>query len=140
MYNESYWIGKEVEGRYKDIYTIFFRKDYKKELIAEYPHVYFTIEFINDCIKKQDFKCIEDIIHTTKKTITIEANRECLNDIPLSIFNHVHIIYRIKDINIERLKQTDTVSVDADWYRVYQVTKMQMIKTYPDDYKYDLKI
>jgi len=35
------------------------------------------------------------------------------------------------------LKDTDTLSIDADWYRVHQVTKLNMMEITPSSYKFD---
>ena len=55
----------------------------------------------------------------------------------MSVFNRAHIIYRITDPNLEKLKDTDTLSIDAGWYRVHQITKCNMMSINPDDYKFD---
>jgi hypothetical protein len=38
------------------------------------------------------------------------------------------------------LKDTDTLSIDAGWYRVHQVTKCNMMEISPDNYKFDEEI
>jgi len=55
----------------------------------------------------------------------------------MSIFNRVHVIYRIQDEFVAKLKKTDTLSIDAGWYRVHQITKCNMMEINPDDYKFD---
>ena len=81
-----------------------------------------------------------DEIHSileTKQYVTIEANAKTMDKIPMSIFNRAHIIYRIQDTHVAKLKNTDTLSVDAGWYRVHQITKCNMMEINPDDYKFD---
>jgi hypothetical protein len=81
-----------------------------------------------------------DDIHAileTNQIVTIESNSKTIDRIPMSVFNRSHIIYRIADVNVEKLKQTDTVSIDAGWYRVHQITKCHMMDIKPDDYKFD---
>ena len=131
MYGLKNWYGKEIEGRYSDIETVFVREtipdNYKK-----YPHIYFTIEYI----KKTDWIDIHKILKT-KQVITIEATESIINKIPMSVYNRVHIIYRIQDSNVCKLKKTDTISIDADWYRVHQIMKDHLMEINPDDYKFD---
>ena len=135
MYNKGYWYGKEVEGRLSDIETVFVRKKIPKNY-KEYPHIYFTIEYIRSCIEGDWFDTIYNLIDT-KQYITIEADKQTYNKIPIGIYNRVHIIYRIQDDNVRKLKNTDTISLDDDWYRVYQITKCHLMEIQPDNYKYD---
>ena len=49
MYGKDQWRGREVEGRYSDMMTYFVRdlgSGIKVELYEEYPHYYFTIEYM----------------------------------------------------------------------------------------------
>ena len=81
-----------------------------------------------------------DEIHNileTKQFVTIEANAKTMDKIPMSIFNRAHIIYRIQDTHVRKLKKTDTLSIDAGWYRVHQIMKCNLMEINPDDYKFD---
>lgn len=136
MYGRSYWYGKEVEGRLSDIETVFVRKKIPQNY-KQYPHIYFTTEYIEYCCKHTDtWVTISDILETNQ-IVTIEANSTTLDNIPQSVFNRVHIIYRIADPNVAKLKKTDTLSIDAGWYRVHQITKCNLMEITPDDYKFD---
>ena len=135
MYNASYWYGKECEGRLSDIETVFVRKDVPSNF-QEYPHIYFTIEYIEARVKDKEWGTILGILDT-RQYVTVEANASTLEKIPMNIFNRAHIIYRISDPNFQRLKETDTLSIDQDWYRVHQITKCNMMQMTPDSYKYD---
>jgi len=135
MYGKSFWYGREVEGRFSDIDTVFVRgtvpDNYK-----DYPHIYFTIEYVEMACVHGNWDDIHDILETNQ-IVTLEANAKTIDRIPMSVFNRAHIIYRIADINVEKLKQTDTISIDAGWYRVHQITKCHMMDIKPDDYKFD---
>ena len=135
MYGKSYWYGKEVEGRLSDIETVFVRGQLPKNY-KEYPHVYFTIEYIEMCCVHGSWDDIHTILET-KQYVTVESNSKTMDKIPMSIFNRTHIIYRIPDSFVAKLKNTDTISVDAGWYRVHQITKCNMMEINPDDYKFD---
>lgn len=131
MYGKKYWYGKEVEGRFADIETVFVREEIPSNF-NDYPHIYFTIEYI----KNLDFKIIHQILDTNQ-IVTIEVNEEVFEKIPMSIFNRCHLIYRINDAFVSKLKQTDTISIDAGWYRVHQITKCHLMEINPDNYKFD---
>ena len=135
MYGKSYWYGKEVEGRLSDIETVFVRGQLP-ENYKEYPHVYFTIEYIEMCCTHGNWDDIHNILET-RQYVTVEANSKTMAKIPMSIFNRAHVIYRIQDEFVAKLKNTDTLSIDAGWYRVHQITKCNMMEINPDDYKFD---
>ena len=135
MYGKSYWYGKEVEGRLSDIETVFVRGQLPKNY-KEYPHVYFTIEYVEMCCTHGNWDDIHNILET-RQYVTVEANLKTMAKIPMSIFNRAHVIYRIQDEFVAKLKNTDTLSVDAGWYRVHQITKCNLMEINPDDYKFD---
>ena len=145
MYGKKQWRGLEVEGRYSDIMTFFVRElddDKKHGLnvsnVNEYPHYYFTIEYMLECFGgTKQLETIRWILDTSNCAITIEANTETITRIPPDLINRCHIIYRIKDKALQVLKDTDTFSVDAGWYRVHQVTKCNMMEIKPSNYKFD---
>lgn len=135
MYGKDYWYGKEVEGRLSDIQTVFVRKTIPDNFL-NYPHIYFTIEYIKMCKELNSWQSILNLIDSNQ-IITLEVNSEVLDFLPISLFQRCHLIYRIVDSNFSRLKETDTLSIDAGWYRVHQITKMNMQEICPDNYKFD---
>lgn len=149
MYGKKQWRGREVEGRYSDLMTYFVRELYEdddiEEIVDLYPHFYFTIEYVTKMIdptmgagtRERHMKVIRAILDKTFNAVTLEANAATLKKIPIDMFNRCHIIYRIQDDAVQHLKDTDTFSVDAGWYRVSQVTKCNMMHINPDNYKFD---
>lgn len=142
MYGKKQWRGLEVEGRYADIMTFFVRELIDDKLSVksfnEYPHYYFTIEYMKKIsTNNQYIDIIREILDTTNCAVTIEANTATLKNIPVDLVNRCHIIYRIADDAVQVLKDTDTISIDAGWYRVSQVTKCNMMHINPDNYKFD---
>ena len=151
MYGKKEWRGKEVEGRYSDIMTYFIReldKDIETDMIAMYPHFYFTIEYVikmlsgagGSATKEFYLTQIRTILDSSYNAVTLEANSETLKKIPVDLINRCHIIYRVQDDALQYLKDTDTFSVDAGWYRVSQVTKCNMMHINPDNYKFDEEV
>ncbi len=148
MYGKQQWIGREVEGRYSDMMTFFVRElgdGIDVDDFHQYPHYYFTAEYMRiavnaDTIDSKNNKHlaeIREILDTTNCVVTIEADWVIIGQIPPDLFNRCHIIYRIQDSSVQKLKDTDTVSIDAGWYRVSQVTKCNMMHINPDNYKFD---
>jgi hypothetical protein len=151
MYGKKVWRGREVEGRYSDIMTYFVREldnEIENEDIAMYPHFYFTIEYVTKMInptvgsttREMYTNSIRKILDNSYNAVTLEANSTTLKNIPTDLFNRCHIIYRVQDDAMQYLKDTDTFSVDAGWYRVSQVTKCNMMHINPDNYKFDEEI
>lgn len=139
MFKKSYWYGKECEGRLHDIETVFCRKEIPDNY-KNYPHMYLTIEFITKMISDEKWGIEQEELLMNDigfMMLTIEANSDVIHKIPINIKQKAHIIYRIKDKNIDVLKSTDTISIDQDHYNVYQVTKENMFHSSRDDYKYD---
>jgi hypothetical protein len=143
MYGKQQWRGREVEGRYSDIMTWFVRElgdGINVDDLQVFPHYYFTIEYVESMLATKSLSCIEairEILDTTNSAVTLEANKDTLKNIPPDLFNRCHIIYRVQDDAVQLLKDTDTFSVDAGWYRVHQVTKCNMMQITPDNYKFD---
>lgn len=150
MYGKNQWKGREVEGRYSDLMTFFVREldfsnknSYGLDIknLNEYPHYYFTIEFMKKSLKEEHYlETLRWILDNSNSAVTIEANEETLTAIKPDLFNRCHIIYRISDPYLEMLKATDTLSIDAGWYRVHQITKCNMMEISPDNYKFDEEI
>jgi len=148
MYNKKQWKGLEVEGRYSDLMTMFIRdleKDGNKnsygllvDNLGEYPHYYFTIEYMKKCHENTPYiDTIRWILDSSNMAVTIEADKDTIERIPPDLVNRCHIIYRIHDKALQVLKDTDTLSIDAGWYRVHQVTKLNMMEITPSSYKFD---
>ena len=148
MYGKDQWSGREVEGRYSDIMTYFIRDlvptgtevDVSginvKDLLT-YPHYYFTNEYTAELDDELIHK-IRQILDRTDCAVTIEATTDTLKNIPHDLINRCHVIYRIQDENLCKLKQTDTLSIDNGWYNCLQITKHNMSETTPDSYKFDI--
>ena len=139
MYGKKYWYGKEVEGRLLDVETVYCRSEIPKN-VWKYPHIYFTIEFVTKMVTDIDWGNEQLAILKKEqgyRTLTIEANAEIFDKIPVDIKQQAHIIFRIKEPLIDQLKETDTISIDQRWYNVYQIMKKQMIHSDPDAYKFD---
>lgn len=141
MYGKHQWRGREVEGRYADLMTLFVRElgnGIQVKDLQEYPHYYFTIEYMKRCFENTaEVEAIRNILDSSNCAVTIEANTDTIRRIPPDLINRCHIIYRIQDDALQVLKDTDTLSIDAGWYRVHQITKCNMMEINPSNYKFD---
>jgi hypothetical protein len=143
MYGKQQWRGREVEGRYSDIMTWFVRElgdGINVDNLQVFPHYYFTIEYVESMLTTKSLSCIDairEILDTTHSAVTLEANKDTLKNIPPDLFNRCHIIYRVQDDAVQLLKDTDTFSVDAGWYRCHMIAKMHMQETKPSNYIFD---
>jgi hypothetical protein len=141
MYGKQQWRGREVEGRYADLMTLFVRElgnGIQVKDLKEYPHYYFTIEYMKRCFENTaEVEAIRNILDSSNCAVTIEANTDTIRRIPPDLINRCHIIYRIQDDALQVLKDTDTLSIDAGWYRVHQITKCNMMEINPSNYKFD---
>ena len=97
-------------------------------------------KIIIDMKDEKYLESIRRILDESNCAVTIEATKDTLDTIKPDLFNRCHIIYRISDPYLEMLKDTDTLSIDAGWYRVHQVTKCNMMEIQPDNYKFDEEI
>ena len=97
MYGKNQWKGREVEGRYSDLMTFFVREldftnknSYGLDIknINEYPHYYFTIEFMKKSLKEEHYlETLRWILDNSNSAVTIEANEETLTAIKPDLFN-----------------------------------------------------
>jgi hypothetical protein len=62
MYGKNVWYGTEVEGRLSDLQTVFVRKGDLPLDHIEYPHLYFTIEYITECVKNNNCSVIHKLL------------------------------------------------------------------------------
>ncbi len=135
----AYWAGIEVEGTFSDIPTLFIRSEIPKNY-KDYPHLYFTYEWVEACIaNKKSWDLIADIMDATKIAISLEANDKTLRKIPKRIYNHAHILYRMQvpTCDIDYLKKQDCITIDNGEYNTYVVAKHIMQHVDADSYKFD---
>lgn len=115
MINESnFWIGTEVEGRYKGIKTLFVVGDQKVSKIQNYLldnniyHIYFGAG--NQSIVN-NFDTIRFFIERGY-IITYELEEKDIDKIPNDIIKNIHIIITYKSNELIKLKSTDTIKVE----------------------------
>lgn len=144
MINRDFWFGAEVEGRLSGISSMFVRyrfpnkKEQEKFNTKKIPHIYLTIEFVEE--NKQDslaWDIVRDLLFCDKKMITVETSNGSFNNIPADIFNASHIIYRVSAPLMNRLKKLDTVTLDVRPYNIYYTMKDSLTHVEPDAYSGD---
>lgn len=133
MLGQKNWLGIECEGRYAGLKTMFVRAEYETPP-EDYSHIYFTREFLID---KENVLFLEKFILDTTKCVTIECNNETYKYLTPNMKVRAHIIYRIEDTNVNKLKHTDEVMIDCGVYNVLCFTKLTGMQVSYADYAND---
>ena len=135
---KTHWYGKEIEGRYTDIETLFIAdiKALDRIVAGKNPHVYFcsgaTAQLIDDDRWATVFRMISDT-----SFITIEVTPGMLEKIPPMIRIRAHIVLMLNCTDAALLKQSDSIKVVYADYSLYCTTVHNMQHVVPDMYKFD---
>ena len=133
----THWYGKEVEGRFTDIETLFI-SDIKAlyEKLEVPAHVYFCSPATEQLIKQDDWMNMFELI-TDNTFVTIEATPGMVEHIPPMIRIRAHILLMLTCSDAGLLKKTDSIKVVYADYSLYCTTIHNMQQVTPDDYKFD---
>ena len=133
----THWYGKEVEGRFTDIETLFI-SDIKAlyEKLEVPAHVYFCSPATEQLIKQDDWMNMFELI-TDNTFVTIEATPGMVEHIPPMIRIRAHILLMMNCTDAGLLKKTDSIKVVYADYSLYCTTVHNMQQVTPDDYKFD---
>jgi hypothetical protein len=141
---KSVWFGKEVEGRFTDIETMFV-SDFNALLhgnVTTKPvaHVYIcspaTRQLIDGTLKGFNWDNLFNMM-TDKQVVSIEVEPGMLEKIPPMIRIRAHILLMINEKDAGLLKKTDSIKVVYNDYSLYCTTIHNMQQVLPDDYKFD---
>ena len=133
----THWYGKEVEGRFTDIETLFILDIKSLQEKLEVPaHVYFCSPATAQLIKQDDWKSMFDLI-SDNTFVTIEATPGMVEQIPPMIRIRTHILLMLNCTDAALLKKTDSIKVVYADYSLYCTTVHNMQQVTPDDYKFD---
>lgn len=134
----KFWIGKEVEGRFKGLQTLFIKGDQsirgiKEKLdIIKMPisHLYFGAGNQSSVTSYDTIRyfILQDYL------ITYEVFLQDLDKVPQDIVMHCHIIACVRGENVRKLKTTDTIKIETSSL-IYCMTKEQTIKTSRSEYR-----
>jgi hypothetical protein len=141
---KSVWFGKEVEGRFTDVETMFV-SDFTELLLGDIQfkpvaHVYIcspaTRQLIDGSVKKFSWDNIFNMM-TDKQFVSIEVEPGMLEKIPPMIRIRAHILLMLNEKDAGLLKKTDSIKVVYNDYSLYCTTVHNMQHVLPDDYKFD---
>ena len=142
---KGYWYGKEVEGRFTDIDTLFISDlteiaELGIACIDNIPaHIYFCSTAVQQLVYGIEGFNWETIFALKDNTtfISLEATPSMLSQIPPMIRIHCHILLMITEPTASLLKETDTIKVVYNDYSLLCTTVHNMQRVTPDDYKFD---
>jgi len=135
----THWYGKEVEGRFTDIETLFIAdlKGLEKIATSKYPaHLYFCSPATKQLIAHEKWDTIFSMISDTN-FVTIEVTPGMLESIPPMIRIRAHILLMLDCKDAALLKKTDSIKVVYSDYSLYCTTVHNMQQVTSDDYKFD---
>ena len=141
---KSVWFGKEVEGRFTDVETMFvsdFNELLQGNVITKpVAHVYIcspaTKQLVNNELKGFDWGNLFNMM-SEKQIVSIEVEPGMLEKIPPMIRIRAHILLMLNEKDAGLLKKTDSIKVVYNDYSLYCMTVHNMQQVLPDDYKFD---
>ncbi len=139
----NFWVGKEVEGRFKGLQTLFIVGDQPIKHILEklqlcntnniiIGHLYFGA---GNQSKVKNYNTIRHFINAGY-LITYEVILSDLDMVPSDIIKSCHIMICIKNNFIELLKNMDTIKLETP-ITIYCCSKEQFITTTRNEYNND---
>ena len=141
---KSVWFGKEVEGRFTDVETMFV-SDFTELLSGNIQfkpvaHVYIcspaTRQLIDGSVKKFNWDNVFNMM-SDKQFVSIEVEPGMIDKIPPMIRIRAHILLMLNESDAGLLKKTDSIKVVYNDYSLYCTTVHNMQQVLPDDYKFD---
>lgn len=134
----THWYGKEVEGRYSDIETLFIAdiKAFDQIKHTGVAHIYLCSPATDQLIKSKAWDTIFKMMSDTT-FVTIEVTPGMLEKIPPMIRIRAHILLMLDCKDAELLKKTDSIKIVYADYSLYCTTVHNMQQVTPDDYKFD---
>jgi hypothetical protein len=141
---KSVWFGKEVEGRFTDVETMFV-SDFNTLILGHehwkpVAHVYIcspaTRQLIDGNLKGFNWDNIFNMM-SDKQFVSIEVEPGMLEKIPPMIRIRAHILLMLNEKDAGLLKKTDSIKVVYNDYSLYCTTVHNMQQVLPDDYKFD---
>lgn len=134
MTGKAFFYGKEVEGRFTGIETVFIRSKIPSD-VERFPHIYFTFEAVGGLLKAK-WEWVREKLDKGV-LISIEVNEKNIKQIPLDVSNRVHLLLRISAPIAATLKNTDTIAIDVAPFSVLLSTVLSFQRTFPQNYSED---
>jgi len=143
--HRKHWYGKEVEGRYTDLETLFIADltDIATDGITSLgkipAHIYLCAPAVRQLINGIDGFSWETILSLKDDNtfFTLEVNEDMLGLTPPIVRIHCHMLLMFNCYDARLLKKTDSIKIVYDDYSLYTSTVHNMQHVTPDDYKFD---
>lgn len=137
LHKPKLWIGKEVEGKFRGLFTLFIQGNANVNIIENCSKTYKITHLYFGAGKqsKINWKTVRHFIKNGH-LITIDVNN--LKNIPSDIYDNVHIMYSIKNKDVEHLKESDSIKIESNYVLTSIVSNLDI--TYPFEYKNDEEI
>lgn len=135
----KYWYGKEIEGRFSDVETLFIGTIKAKIEMdkVKVPHVYFCSPAVEELIKSKEWDMVLKMIDNHNKIVTLEVKPGMLKDIPPMVRIRTHILFMLEEEDAQYLTDNDSIKVVYGDYKLYITSIQNMQKVTPDSYKFD---
>lgn len=141
---KKYWYGKEIEGRFYGLETLFVSDDFDtfNEVAKKFNHILIgppLIEKMSDgnVETKITWLDIEKMLDEDKKMFTLEAKPEHIKLIPKSMILKCHILLWIDVPELAELKSSDSIKVCPRSHEMYCFTLHNGQKVTRQDYIHD---
>lgn len=149
---KKYWYGKEIEGRFTGLETLFISLDFEEfeKVQTRFSHILIGTTLIDQLyeaerLKNQDFNVkttitwerIEELIDNEFKYFTIEAKPEQIKKLPKAILLKCHILLWLDVSELGELKSTDSVKLCPQSHDMYCFTLHNGQRVTRDAYFHD---
>lgn len=143
---KKYWYGKEIEGRFYGLETLFVSDDFSEreyiKVCEKFNHILIGPPLIEKMFKEPEstqikWSLIEEQIDEQKKMFTLEAKPEHIKMIPKSMILKCHILLWIDVPELAELKSSDSIKVCPRSHEMYCFTLHNGQKVTRQDYIHD---
>lgn len=142
--NKKYWYGKEIEGRFYGLETLFISDDCEipTKVLTRFNHILIGPTLIEKMSNKDvkttiTWKDIEEEIDVNKIMFTIEAKPQHIKLLPKAIILKCHILLWLDVPELAELKSSDSIKICPRSHEMHVFTLHNGQKVTRQDYIHD---